>query len=252
MTARSGIVAAYAAHTRDLLFESVTYKAAPVEPTRSTRKVGLEADGAEISGVFDDIITEAGIVGGQWRMARIQKEIVNFTDLSMDSCWKQVGFVGETLIRNGTWSFEFQSLAELLSQQIGDLTSPIDRRRRLSELGIDIAAFTHAATVTAVTNRMEFTTGVVQTDDYFRYGLAVWLTGANAGLEMEIKDNTGALIELQLPMRSSIVIGDTLQLIRGYDGTRDSAKLLGAEVVYGMQAEPDLPGLRKVLTYPQV
>ena len=51
-------------------------------------------------------------------------------------------------------------------------------------------------------------------------------------------------------MRSTIAIGDTLNLIAGYDGTREQArdKFDAAEAFNG---EPDLPGLSTVLTYPQ-
>lgn len=250
ITAPDLTVAAFAAHTRDISFGGTLYKATPSEPTRSTRKEGVQPDGAELTGVFDDTITEANIIGGKWRGSRIYKAFVNYLDLTMGAVAEANGFAGKFSIRKGTFVCEFLSLSTKLSQEIGDLTSPIDRRRRLSETGISLAPFQHAATVTGVTDRRRFTTGVVQANSYFKYGLVTWLTGANAGLSMEIKDNVAGAIELQLPMRSAIVIGDTATLLRGYDSTRDAAKAIHADVMTSFDAEPDLPGISKVLTYP--
>jgi len=67
---------------------------------------------------------------------------------------------------------------------------------------------------------------------------------------MEIKDNTGNVIELQLPMRSDIAISDTVSLLAGYDGSIEQArdKFGAAENFSG---EPHLPGLRSILKYPE-
>jgi hypothetical protein len=67
---------------------------------------------------------------------------------------------------------------------------------------------------------------------------------------MEIKGNVGNAIELQLPMMHTIVIGDTLNLIAGYDGTRDQARDKFA-AMDAFQGEPDLPGLKGIIEYPE-
>ncbi len=65
---------------------------------------------------------------------------------------------------------------------------------------------------------------------------------------MEIKGNVGGAIELQLPMRSTVVVGDAVTLIKGYDGTREAAKLLGEVVVENMKAEMDIPGVKGIVS----
>lgn len=162
------------------------------------------------------------------------------------------GQAGKFSINNGTFRVEFRSLSDLLGQEIGKLTSPIDRNRRPEDLGVSMVPFTHARTVTGTPpDRMNFTvTGTAFANDYLRYGRAEWGTGANAGLKMEIKSNTGNAITLQLPMRSAIASGDTLNLIAGYDGSREQARdKFGA--MESFDGEPDLPGLRAVLQYPE-
>lgn len=250
MTSADNLVAAYTGCSRKIVFETVTYKPSFAAQSDPTRVLGLEPDSGQLSASLGDIVTEADVQAGRWRAAAITREFVNWADLTMGSVCKQVGVAGEIEIRGGMFTVQFNSLASRLHQEIGDLTSPTDRRRRLDQLGISIVPYTHAATVQTVTDRRRFTVNVAQADGYFRYGLAKFTSGANNNLEMEIKNNVGVAIELQLPMRSNIVIGDTLNLIRGYDGTRAAAKALGAAVVESMEAEPDLPGLSGLLAYP--
>jgi uncharacterized phage protein (TIGR02218 family) len=258
VTARDGAVAAYAPGTRYLTIGGVTYSPYfPVDVARPSAKVGLRPDSAEFSAPFDDVITKGGVVGGRWEGARAYTAfVVDQRDLSLGVVQERNWLVGKISLRGGGFTFELLSLSQALSQPIGEFTSPTDRNRTPEQLGINIATFTHAATVTAATagNRRAFTTGVVQADvggvPYFRYGRAVWATGANAGLSMEIEDNAAGVITLQLPMRSDIAVGDTLSLIAGYDGTREQARdKFGA--ADALNCEPDLPGMQKVLTYPK-
>jgi uncharacterized phage protein (TIGR02218 family) len=258
MTAKDGGVVAYAAHTRKLTYGGTLYKPAPVDPSRPVRTIGLEADTAELAGVFDADLTKSDLEGGRWKGAVIVKEIVNYTDLTMGSVLRQKGKAGTFQISGEQYTLEFRSLADQMNQTIGDLTSSVDRRRRLDELGISITSFTHAGVVTSVTSRRKFKIGYVQPSaDYFRYGLVAWNGGANDGLEMEIKSSTTTdagtktEIELQKPMRSVVVVGDPGNFYRGYDGTRAAATALGAEVMESMEGEPDVPPLSFVLTYPQ-
>lgn len=253
MVAVDTTVAAYAAHTRDLLFESVTYVSAQVEPTRFSQTLGvMQANHIELFGIFDSIVTEENLQGGKWKNAALQFEYVNYLDLTMGSVSRMRGQAGKYQLNNGTFTIEMRSKSDLLSQEIGELTSPIDRNRRPEDLGVSMVPFTHARTVTAVADRRNFTVGGTdQGNDYFRYGRAEFTLGNNNGLKMEVKANVGNVIELQLPMRSVITIGDTVTLIAGYDGSRQQARdKFGAMVAFN--GEPDLPGLMKgILSYPE-
>ena len=259
VTAKDGAIAAYASHTRKITFESQLYLATPAEPTRSVISIGLEPDTAELAGVFDDTLTRSDLEGGRWKGAEIVKEIlIDYRDPTIGSARKQRGWAGQFHIQGHKFTLEFRSLADRMNQTIGDLTSSVDRRRRLDGLGINIAAFTHAGAVMNVTDRRKFKIDYVQPSaNYFRYGLVKFLTGANATLEMEIKSSTTTdsgtrtEIELQKPMRSVVAIGDTASFYRGYNGTRAGAKALGVDVVESAQAEWEIPPLGFALTYPQ-
>lgn len=252
MVATDGTVAAYAAHTRNITYDSVLYLAAPVEPTRFTQTLGVKsANHVELFGIFDDIVTEENLQGGKWKNAKITFEYVNYMDLTTGSVGRMKGQAGKFSINNGTFNVEMRSLSDLMSQEIGDLTSPLDRNRQLSDLIDDVAPYTFARTVTAVADRMNFTVGgAAKADDYFAYGIATWTGGDNDDRAMEIKANVGNAIELQLPMLSPIVIGDTVDLLAGYDGTIEQArdKFAAAE---NFRGEPWLPGLKEVMRFPE-
>lgn len=258
MLATDNTRASYAAHTRNISFNSISYSAAPVEPSQFTQTLGLEANHVELFGVLDDTVTEPDIQGGKWKNAKITFEYIAYDPATgaasgtvTGSVGKMRGQAGKFSINNGTFRVEFRSLSDLLNQEIGELTSPVDRNRRPEDLGVSMAPLTHARSVTAVTNRMVFTVGgTAQANDYFKYGRAEFTSGANSGLKMEIKTSVGNVITLQLPMRSDIAIGNNVTLIAGYDGSREQArdKFGAAEAFNG---EPDLPGLRAVLKYPE-
>jgi uncharacterized phage protein (TIGR02218 family) len=254
--ARDGTVAAYCNHTRDITYESVVYKAAPFEPSRPIRKIGLDVDSAEISGVFDDILTEQDVWAGRWRDARIRRETVCYKDLTLGSVDVCRGFAGKFSIQNGSYTLEFLSLSSRLNQPIGAQTSPVDRTRRADETGVDMEPLTHATTVSSASSRKVFRVPYVQpSSDYFRYGLALFTSGANDEQEMEIKSST--LVEsdtkteivLHKAVRSDIVAGVGVTLYAGYSGTRDAAKALGPEAVLNFDGEPDIPLATDILRY---
>lgn len=258
MTASDGTVAAYAAHTRNIAYNSRNYTAAPVEPSRFTETIGLDANHVELFGVFDDTVTEQDVQGGRWKNARIIYELIAYDPNTGQASATATGYAskikgqaGKFQPNNGTFRVEVRSLSDLLSQEIGELTSPIDRNRRPEDLGVSMVPFTHARTVTAVTDRMNFTVGgTAQASDYFKYGRAEFTSGPNTGLKMEIKSSVGNVITLQLPMRGVIAIGNTVTLIAGYDGSRDQARdKFGAMEQFN--GEPDLPGLKAILQYPE-
>jgi len=265
MTAKDGTVAAYAAHTRNITYNSRAYSAAPVEPTRFSQLIGLDPNHVELFGVLDDVVTEPDLQGGRWKNAPVIYEIIAYDPATGQASATATGYAnkmkgqaGKVNLNNGTFRLELRSLSDLLNQEIGELTSPIDRNRRPEDLGVPMTAFTHATTVSSFTNRMKFKVSYVQPEaDYFRYGRAEWSSGANNGLKMEIKSSTTTdsgtktEIELQLPMRSAIAVSDGVTLIAGYDGSREQARdKFGAMEQFN--GEPDLPGIAQaILKYPE-
>lgn len=256
MTAKDGSVAAYAAHTRSISYNSIPYAAAPVEPSRFSQAIGLDANHVELFGVFDDIVTEQDVQGGRWKNAPIVYELIAYDPATGQASATATGYAnkmrgqaGKFSINNGTFRVEFRSLSDLLGQEIGELTSPMARNRLLSDLVSNVAPYTFARNVTAFTDRRNFTVdGAAQVNDYFKYGKVTFTSGGNNGRAMEIKASIGNAIELHLPMLTDIAIGNTVSLVAGFDGSREQARDK-FNAMENFNGEPDLPGLKAVLKY---
>ena len=261
MLATDGTRASYVAHTRDVTFNSLLYSAAPVEPTRFTQTLGIkQANNVDLFGVFDSVVTEADVQGGRWKNAKIVYEHIAYDPATgaasttvTGSVGKMKGQAGKFSPNNGTFTVEFRSLSDQASQEIGDITSPMDRHRLLVDLvgAGNIATYTSARSVTAFASRQVFTVGgAAIADDYYKYGKVTFTSGANNGRAMEIKSNVANVLTLQLPMMSDIAIGNNVSLIAGYDGSREQARDKFG-IAENIDAEPDLPGLKSVLKYPE-
>ena len=136
--------------------------------------------------------------------------------------------------------------------RLGDARCGVDLTGVTSDAGL---AITSTATVTAVTDRQQFTVSndqiAVIPDNFFYKGHAVWATGANAGDDLEIMSNAGGLVTLLFPTLADIAGGDTLTMITGCDRTRAQCrdKFANAKRFRGF---PDLPGRQKLLKFPDV
>lgn len=82
-----------------------------------------------------------------------------------------------------------------------------------------IQALTLDGTVTAVTSARQFTdSSRVEATGFWQFGKLTWLTGANAGKQIEVKSSTsGGVIELAEQMFFSIQVGDTYTIHAGCD-----------------------------------
>ena len=81
--------------------------------------------------------------------------------------------------------------------------------------------------VTAVTSKLEFTdSGRAEANGYFNNGLLTWTSGANAGLQMEVKDFTSNTFTLFESMINDISVSpqDTYSVVAGCDKTADTCK----------------------------
>jgi uncharacterized phage protein (TIGR02218 family) len=87
---------------------------------------------------------------------------------------------------------------------------------------------------------------MTQAAGYFSSGEVVWITGANAGRHMEIKEFSNKQFTLVLPMPNTIAVGDTFNAIAGCDKTFNTcfAKFNNA---VNFRGEPHVPGMDKLL-----
>jgi uncharacterized phage protein (TIGR02218 family) len=236
------------------------YIALPLTPAEVQRKVGLSPNNAEMPTPLVDPFTTAKLLRGQWREARVEKIVVNFMDLSMGIAERDVGYLGAVTIRNMIAIPELKSLAQLLSQTIGEKTSERCRWKRVYGPGCNApkAPYTFTGTVTSVADRQHFTISVGdKPSPYFVRGVIKFTSGANEGLEEEVVEHTAGALTLFLPMLDTVAIGDEIEIEKGCDrrwqtciGFENPDNPSGTNLE-NINCEPFLPGKDKVYTYPK-
>jgi uncharacterized phage protein (TIGR02218 family) len=87
---------------------------------------------------------------------------------------------------------------------------------------------------------------MTQAAGYFSSGEVEWLTGANAGRRMEIKEFSNKQFTLVLPMPNNIAAGDTFNAIAGCDKTFNTCFSKFSNAV-NFRGEPYVPGMDKML-----
>lgn len=126
----------------------------------------------------------------------------------------------------GEYRTEVRGLTQILQQSIGRTCGD---RCDVKEFGdarckFDVAAETRDGTVTAVTSRRRFDTGLSgppATSPFFVLGKLTWLTGENAGFTGQVKlDNVSGTVgnlEMWEPFPFDVEFGDTFTLTPGCD-----------------------------------
>lgn len=108
-------------------------------------------------------------------------------------------------------------------------------------------------TVTSVFNRARFESRDLAwvRDRYFQYGVLEWLTGANAGFRMEVRQHRNgsvASFDLLEAMPFVLARGDTFKVTPGCAKTRPACKFWNN--IANMQGFPDMPTEDKALATP--
>lgn len=98
-----------------------------------------------------------------------------------------------------------------------------------------------------VTSRQVFiSNAMTQAVAYFSGGEVQWLTGANAGRRIEIKEFANKQFVLVLPMPNAVAVGDTFKAIAGCDKIINTCAGKFANAA-NFRGEPYVPGMDKVL-----
>lgn len=251
LTLVGGAIMGFTDHTSDITFNSQLYKAATgFAPTSIETQDQFSVDNLDVAGILDSsAITEADIMAGKYDFAEILIFMVNVTDLTQGSIIHRRGWLGEVSLRNGQFIAEVRGLAQKLQQNIGELFSPTCRAvLGDSRCKVALAGFTASGSVSTVTSRQVFiSNAMTQAAGYFSGGEVQWLTGANAGRRMEVKEFSNKQFTLVLPMPNAITAGDTFNAIAGCDKTFTTCYSKFSNAV-NFRGEPSVPGMDKMLS----
>lgn len=261
---------------RDVVYDDgggeMTYLAAiGMQPAAILTGADLAVDNSELPSLlpeFDVPISEADIRAGAYDYARFVYMRVNYQDLSQGHVTIHAGTIGQVTIRSDGLSFvnELRGLAAQLKQSVCAKDSLTCRAIHGSQppgsstpgpqverdwCGFDAAGELVTATVTAVgletTRAFAVTPDGSWATDHLAPGIAVWLTGSNAGRTREIESNTaGGGIELAFETPFPIQVGDTLQYRpdctkQARDTAKGCKRWFGNEWVLHFRGEPDIP-----------
>jgi uncharacterized phage protein (TIGR02218 family) len=206
---------------------------------------GLAVDNLEAEGVLDsEAISEEDIRAGLYDFAEIEFFLVNYANLAQGKVPLRTGWIGEVTLSDGKFVAEVRGLTQKLNQKIGEVYSPLCRANFCdAKCKLNVATYTFSSSVLAVTSLMEFKqTAVSKPAGYFNYGRVKFTSGANSGLEMEVKEYAAdGTIKLVLPMPYEIVAGDNFQAITGCDKSFKSCVDKFSNAV-NFRGEPHVPG----------
>jgi uncharacterized phage protein (TIGR02218 family) len=172
----------------------------------------LSVDNAEMAILPGDAsITPQQLMSGFLESADVRIYRINYTDTSMGHECIAVGKLGNSRISENQGFLDFLSLVSQLKQPEAELQT-IQCRHIFGGPGCPKPYTWFDFEVTAVDGDQPhriFATDISPADDFFVPGVLEWVTGDNAGLDMDVEQNTAGTFALMLPMGYQVRIGDT-------------------------------------------
>ena len=250
---QDGTVMGFTSHDTNIDYGGVMYKASTgFAPTAVSTSADMSVDNLDAeSMVTDDSITVDDLTLGKYNNAQIEVFLVNYKNLKDPIFMLRRGTIGEITYGRNKFTAEIRGLMENFTQKSGKVTSKQCRTHLGTDLcKLNLVAFTEEGSVTAINEDGDFYITNSHSADYYSYGLITWLTGANAGEQMEIKAyTTDRLVKLFLPMPHKIAIGDTFAIQAGCDGNATTCRSRFNNLV-NFRGEPYTPGNNYVQNYP--
>lgn len=242
VTRQDGVTFGLTTCNANLLFsDGVVYEAMDsiaASSLRQTASTGV--DNIDFSGVLSSArITDQDLLAGRYDSAALELRLVDYTENPLVSSTILVtGQLGEVTFSEGTYTAEFRSLSARLQQKVGHVTSATCRVRALFDAQCFVGGHNYGdsfigptltaanfqntpCTVTAVASGQQVITfsGATSGVGIFAYGRAQFITGANAGLALEVKSDkpSGGNMELTfvVPWVLPVLVGDTALLEQG-------------------------------------
>jgi uncharacterized phage protein (TIGR02218 family) len=252
------VVMGFTDHDRDLLIDGTPYKAATgFTATAIEDQLGLAVSNLDVDGALSSAaITEEDLNAGLYDDASVTIMRVNWQDVSQRVILRS-GFLGNVTRGEAAFSAELRGLAAKLDQSAGR----VFQRTCAWELGdsrcgIDLGAPAHqgSGTIASLISNFEFTASGIDSfaSGVFNRGKITWLTGNNAGLDIEVKTHTQgspvARLSLFLPMARAMAIGDTFTITAGCDKRLETCRDRFSNVV-NFGGFPHMPGNDFALSY---
>lgn len=229
-----GVILRFTEHDRDLVVDGETFLAtASFDPSSIKVNADLSVSDMDVQGAFDSsYITAEDVLAGRYNAAAFWVAECLWDDTAEGKDVLKFGWIGRVKEAGGKFVAELLDPSSQLQHNIVSAYSA-SCRATLGDArcGVNLASWTlggevegggtsvDTPTVGTVNSRKSFTALYLpaQDADYWKAGKLTWLTGANAGLSMDVYDCDGTTVELMLSMPFEVASGDSFTLTAGCD-----------------------------------
>lgn len=260
VTRTDGTVMGFTDHDRDLVFDSVTFKAESGLTAKAfVQATGLAVDNSEVMGALTSAaLTESDILSGRYDGAEVRVWQVNWVDVTERALLFR-GTIGDVTRTGGSFTAELRGLADALNTPQGRIYHArcgAVLGDSACRFGLGQAGYFADRPVEVVENALRFTfadfTGFE--DRWFEKGKVTVLSGASTGLAGVVKNDrltgaTGRVIELWQSLRNVIASGDMIRIEAGCDKGADTCRLKFNNFL-NFRGFPDIPGEDWLTTVP--
>jgi len=259
ITRRDGVVQGFTDHDETItLGEVICLAAAGLDATEATERLGLQVDGAEVSGALsDEALTEADLAAGRYDAASIETWLVDWSEPTLRVLLTK-GVLGEVRRTGNAFTAEVRSLADRLNQESGRLyTAACSADLGDARCMVDLMQPTlrGSGMVAALTGTSSFTANGLESfaDGWFTGGRLTFSSGANAAVAIEVNqhrvDGGEVTIALWQAAAEPIAPGDAFVVTAGCD-----KRFATCRDRFGNGANfrgfPHIPGNDFVMSYP--
>lgn len=263
LTRLDGTVLGFTDHDQPLSFDGVTYEPRTgFTASQFASESGLAIDDQDISGALSsDRISEADIQNGLYDGALIEFFFVNWRNVAEREAI-QTYRLGPVTTTPGEITATLDGLATRAQEEKALILSRGACGRRFGDAlcGIDLnnPAYRATGSVTELSTDRSFNvSGVGFVSGWSTNGRLIWQTGANAGQDVPVADQTRqtvggvsvvAIILAQVPV-NPVAIGDSFTLVAGCDLTFEKCGVFGNRRAF-LGAPHMPPDARVVEGYP--
>ena len=259
LTRRDGVAQGFTDHDADIVIGAVICRAGTgFTASEASSRFDLSVADTEISGALSDAsLTDADLAAGRYDAAKVETWLVDWSEPALRVLTAR-GSLGEVKREGQAFSAELRGLADALSQESGRLYTAkcgADLGDARCKLDLSLPAWRGAGAVVAPESASAIVVSGLASfaDGFFTAGRLTWITGANAGLAVEIKEHrvTEGVVRLSLwqSVPEPITSGDTFTITAGCDKTFATCRDRFANTV-NFRGFPHIPGNDFVVASP--
>ena len=259
ITRTDGEVLGFTDHDRDLTFENTLFRASTGgSPAALQSSADLAVDNSAIEGVLsDEALNEDDLFAGLYDHAQVDIWRVNWAVTAQRLLLKQ-GTIGEVQRGKTGFSVEFRGLSHRLDEATGRIFQySCDAVLGDARCGVDLQASANNASgqITALGDAQSFIVDGLAAfeENWFAGGVIKFTSGANAGLNGQIKNQTSAgsdtALTLWLPLKRPVAVNDQFTVTAGCDKRFETCREKFANGL-NFRGHPHMPGNDFVTSYP--